>query len=69
MHSIFLPRAMIKIDDPILYFLWGFFYLCVVCMLYDYCIITCNDPADTLLLSADEVKSFERKRDDFNVRH
>ena len=49
LHSIFVSRAVIAIENSILYVMWGVGYLLLLIILYDFSIITCLDPVDKIL--------------------
>lgn len=54
MHCVFVIRPIVAIDHPILYVSWVLFYLLLILMSVDYCVITCGDPVDLALI--DEVE-------------
>lgn len=55
MHCIFMIRPILKINHPILFFLWGINFLLLGFVGMDYFIITCGDPADELLVHPEKV--------------
>ena len=50
MHCIFLIRPIVRINHEILYIMWALNYVVIFIMSVDYCIITCSDPVDKVLI-------------------
>lgn len=61
LHCIFMIRPIFAIDHPLLYFIWAILIMALVCMIIDYFILTCGDPADRLLEDSELVEVWKNK--------
>lgn len=50
MHSVFIVSSMGVLNEPILWILLSITYLLLFVILYDYCVLTCSDPVDDMVL-------------------
>lgn len=50
LHSIFNVRAIIKINNPILYIMLGFNYILVLILIFTYYQVTTFDPVDRFII-------------------
>lgn len=61
MHCVFVIRPLMKIDHPILFFIWSLHFLSLILVAYDYFVLTCSDPVDNLILEPERVKQMQTK--------
>lgn len=61
MHCVFVIRPLVKIDHPILFFIWSLHFLSLILVAYDYFVLTCSDPVDNLILEPERVKQMQTK--------
>lgn len=66
-HCVFIIRPIFYIDQPILYFLWAFYLVCIVVVGVDYFILTCGDPVDRLVKDPSLVSEWKIQENNFAV--
>lgn len=69
MHCVFIIRPILGIDHPILYVMWGFYWLTVVVIGHDYLLLTCGDPVDELVAHPENLLEYRIKCAEFDRKH
>lgn len=62
LHSIFNVKAIITIDQPILYIMLALNYFLVVALIYTYYRVTTFDPVDTYIINPQQSQSDKGNR-------
>lgn len=69
LHSIFVVAPILVIASPILFVGWALFYLTLLGMCVDYCLITCGDPVDQAIVDEGDLAYCRYRNREMQMRN